>query len=685
MARITIPNERLKMNLADESKRYIFKTVMRRGTLHRSALILSCLAMGACSDPNSGSEGSTGAESSTGPDSSPSEGGSTTGEGSTSGSDSSGSDSSGSDSSGSSETGGTPAELVPGNHAIYWTASDGVEIALDVWVPDAPGPAPTVMQMTRYWRAVEALPDAPTVDRWRDLAQTLSAQGFAVVLVDARGSGASFGQRPSPWSPREQQDYAEIGAWLAEQPWSTGNHVAWGISYDGTAAEHLAASGNAGMRGVGALFSDYDPYLSIARPGGILQESFVAAWSENNDALDSGDACAYPVELSCKELMATIAGVKPADEDDDRSLLAMAQAEHGGNVDVFDALAGGLYRDSEFHPDVGSLSDVSPHAAVVAAGETGVPFYAVASWLDAGTASSALTRFAQNPSSQVLRIGPYSHAGFFSVDPFMPFDPAAEPPINMLIGEMFDTLAPSVFGAPLTERSIEYYVLGEGSWESTDTWPPAGVEEETWFFSGGGALTSDLPLSDATTPYAVDFTATTGEFNRWQTQLDGAPVLYGDRALEDEKLLTFTSDPVEAGVRIVGQPRVQLFVETSVEDAAFYGYLEVVDPDGVVTYATEGQLRGMHRAVAEAPIGQGPLHSFLSGDAQPLDTDGFNDVEFVMQPVAVAVPAGHRIRVALAGHDAGSFERIPADGSVEWLVGQGPSTPSGVVLPIVSQ
>lgn len=632
------------------------------------AFFLAVLLLGACADdavaPQDGA--TTGALDSTGP--AGSEDASSSGPRSES------------ESSDSSSSGDVPPALGPGNHALYFTASDGTEIAIDVWLPDVAGPVPTLMQMTRYWRAVEPKPGAADVDQWRGLAEAMNASGIAMVLVDARGSGASFGVRPSPWSPSEQRDFAEVARWVAEQPWSTGTSLAWGISYDGTAAELLAGAEATGLRGVGALFSDYDPYLSVARPGGILHEGFLSAWSSTNTALDAGDPCAYSTALTCEELTAAIEGVKPVDADADRSALAQAQAEHAGNVDVFEALANAPFRDSTFHPDVGALGDVSPYAKVDA---VEAPTFAVASWFDAGTAASALARFQRSDAPQIVRIGAYSHAGFFSADPFMPFDPTGEPPLNAILPEMLDALAPAAFGAPITTRSIEYYVMGEGVWESTDTWPPADAVDEAWFFAVDGSLTEDLQAMGGQLEYVVDFSATTGSLNRWQTQLDGGPVLYGDRAAEDQKLLTFTSDPVASSFRIVGEPEVDLYVHADVSDAAFYGYLELVDPQGVVTYVSEGQLRAIHRRVVSDAPGQGVLHSFLEADALPLSTDGFDEVRFVMQPVAVSVPSGYSVRIALAGHDADSFERIPERGSVVWSVGLGPDTPSGVVLPIV--
>ncbi len=565
----------------------------------------------------------------------------------------------------------------------YWRASDGVELAIDVWLPETPGQHPTLLQLTRYWRAFAGHTE---LDNNRFIAETLAGSGVAVVLMDARGSGASFGEWTGPWSTREQQDFSELATWVSEQPWSNGNLAAWGISYDGTAADLLSASG-VELVAVAPMFVDYDPYLSIVRPGGLLQETFLQGWSETNRALDSGDVCAHAGALSCEQLMEQTSGIKPVDEDQTGELLRAAIGEHATNVDTLKAAQAAPFRDSPFGEGAPPLSDVSPYHFATQASEGGAAVYAVASWLDAGTAGSALARYAKNTSPQRVRIGAYSHAGTFNVDPFLPFDAAAAPPIMQLVGEMFDVIVPPLFGAPAESvgRSIDYYVMRSGEWRSTESWPPAGVNDRRWYLREGGQLAIQKPETGASVDYDVDFSATSGEMNRWVTQLQGARVIYGDRAEADSKLLTFTSAPVTEPFVIVGQPTVELNVRTSVPDAAFYAYLEVVNEDGVVTYVTEGQLRGIHRREVTDPPGQGVFHSFEISDALPLETDEYNVVKWALEPVAVAIYAGDRLRVAFAGHDAGNFERVPEAGEVTWNVGLGADLASSIVLPISSQ
>ena len=87
---------------------------------------------------------------------------------------------------------------------------DGVKIAIDVWLPEgieSGQKIPAIMRSTRYWRAAgivgATLKDDPNYAE----AGRLNKAGYALVVVDARGSGASYGFRRYELMPEEVQDY----------------------------------------------------------------------------------------------------------------------------------------------------------------------------------------------------------------------------------------------------------------------------------------------------------------------------------------------------------------------------------------------------------------------------------------------------------------------------------------------
>jgi predicted acyl esterase len=110
--------------------------------------------------------------------------------------------------------------------SLYVPVREGVRIAVDVWLPvgrtGAGGRVSSVVRSTRYHRA-EA-PSGPELeaDTNLDAGNLWNAAGFALVLVDARGTGASFGTRTAELGEREIADFGEVVDWVAGQPWSDG-------------------------------------------------------------------------------------------------------------------------------------------------------------------------------------------------------------------------------------------------------------------------------------------------------------------------------------------------------------------------------------------------------------------------------------------------------------------------------
>jgi putative CocE/NonD family hydrolase len=128
----------------------------------------------------------------------------------------------------------------------YVTMRDGCRLAVDVYIPQSASgvsPAqhfPAVVFLTPYYRRFKLRPGGsgevnPNTGKFRDF---FVPRGYAVVVVDVRGTGASFGTRDSFRSPRERDDSRQIADWIVAQPWSNGWMGAAGISYVGAACAY---------------------------------------------------------------------------------------------------------------------------------------------------------------------------------------------------------------------------------------------------------------------------------------------------------------------------------------------------------------------------------------------------------------------------------------------------------------
>ena len=126
----------------------------------------------------------------------------------------------------------SPRGPVSRSRSLYLTMPDGGWLAVDVYLPpESQDRVPAILIFTYYRRfalKAGAPPEteaSPGLTRWRDL---FVPRGYALVVVDVRGTGASFGTRDSFRSPRERDDYAQMAEWVAAQPWSNGRIGATG-------------------------------------------------------------------------------------------------------------------------------------------------------------------------------------------------------------------------------------------------------------------------------------------------------------------------------------------------------------------------------------------------------------------------------------------------------------------------
>jgi putative CocE/NonD family hydrolase len=583
----------------------------------------------------------------------------------------------------------TDTSTYPRNQALYLPMRDGVRIAIDVWLPvglTTGEHLPTLMSATRYWRARGMVDRSTELDSNFAMAERLNAAGYAYVVVDARGTGASFGVCTASWSREEVRDYGEVVNWIAAQPWSSGRVGTFGISYAANTAELTAVSNPPALKAVVPRFSDFDFYDQLVFPGGVFFEWFMRTWGDGNQLLDSNDICALSgVEgAACEELKRSVTGVKPVDADTDGSLLAAAIREHAANHHANEIRAI-QFKDDPLPPTGESLGDVILPAVREQIERSGVAYQAWASWLDAGTQLGVLSRYNTFVNPQQVIIGAWSHGARWLAVPFTTRDEAHEADIDAQYAQIlgfFDPILKDAAAPADATRGIAYYVMGAGEWRTTPVWPPAGVTTARWFLGPEQTLAPTEPKTDSADEYIIDFSASTGASNRWHTQFGGSPVLYPDRAAESAKLLCYRSAPLERDLEVVGHPVVSLTVTSTHSDGAFHVYLEDVAPDGRVTYVTEGILRASHRTVSDATppaATYGPWQTHTRADAMPLTPGEPTELHFALFPTAVRFQSGHRVQLAIAGHDADSFARIPAEGTPTITVQHG----SWVELPIV--
>ena len=107
-----------------------------------------------------------------------------------------------------------------------------------------------------------------------------------------------------------------------------------------------------------------------------------------------------------------------------------------------------------------------------------------------------------------------------------------------------------------------------------------------------------------------------------------------------------------------------------------------------MTYLTEGELRALHRRISNEPVADKASGAVSYVHEERRDAAGAGQIaelKFGLQPISVLVKKGHRLRVAIAGHDKETFIRIPAEGTPTIAVQRNSRAISMIELPVIKR
>jgi uncharacterized protein len=580
----------------------------------------------------------------------------------------------------------------------YVTMNDGVRLASSVWLKedehDNAEKLPALLTTTRYWRTTAFKQDQPEYQYFYPAAEYLLSQGYRLVAVDVRGTGASFGYRTAEIPPEEVEDSGELIHWVSQQPWCDGRVVSTGVSYTAGTALYSLIHARSALKLAVCRAPDFDGYLHLLAPGGIVNRWFIDAWGESSAAQDSNNAAALmakgysPPPTSGAD---NLVGVRPVDEDTDGTLLTMAIAEHRENFSVVGSENALDFIDDPDNPLFQYHRELYDPEYKRIIEQRGIPTVIRCGWHDGGTALGALSIFASFDAPMEVIIDPLNHSGNMRADPFLSeADAKEEATINAVWTQAVESSNQWLSEENTrAKKRLSYYTFGVDRWNDTDAWPLPNTKIQRWYFAADHRLSQTAPSNEQRNDiYQVNPEAGSGRYNRWHAQSRSQPIFFPDRRDEDKKLLVYETPPLENDLEITGHPVVNLSLRSTATDGQFFVFLEVVDSDGCVRWFTEGQLRGLHRKVsAEAPPYKmfGPYHSFKKQDAEPMVPGEVTELAFDLFPISIVLKKGQRLRVAIAGADKDVFSPIPGCEAPELTVERNAIHRSYIDLPVIGQ
>src|SRR5262249_2970116 len=124
---------------------------------------------------------------------------------------------------------------------------DGVTLRANIFRPVGDGPFPVILSATLYGKDIMPATKAMffmrlsgvrfgklRCSKWTGFEApdplSCTARGYAVAIYDLRGMHKSEGSAEI-LTAKDAEDYAEVIAWMADQPWSSGKVGLLGVSY----------------------------------------------------------------------------------------------------------------------------------------------------------------------------------------------------------------------------------------------------------------------------------------------------------------------------------------------------------------------------------------------------------------------------------------------------------------------
>jgi len=472
---------------------------------------------------------------------------------------------------------------------------DGVCLAADLYLPadrEADERHPVLL---------EYLPYRKTESRARNhrLYSYFVASGYAVARVDIRGTGNSEGRLiPHEYSDIELDDGEAVIAWLAEQPWSTGNVGMFGISWGGFNSIQMAVRSPPALKAVVPVDATENLYQDdVHYMDGVMH---VDSWEMSQD-LDNARPGApdYVIDEGYFE-----------NRFDTEPWMLTYKTEQ---------------RDGPFW-DRASARDRYD--------EIRVPAYHIGGWYDGYRDS--LPRMLENVTGppQKALIGPWTHA--------FPHEPWPNPGMEWRREAVrwFDYWLKGIDNGILDEPRLAVYVRKwhppeadleyvPGHWRWEDGWPLERLEERVLYAQPDHGLDDEEALR--TVQHKLRYVPSRG------VEAGGPVMWWGDVAHDqrptDAFSLVYDSAPLEEDTEILGLPRVLMEVSANAPQANWFVRLNDVAPDGRVTLVTGAGFNGTHRDSAREP------RMIEPGEPFELDVE--------MHFTSWVFPKGHRIRLSI--------------------------------------
>jgi hypothetical protein len=493
---------------------------------------------------------------------------------------------------------------------------DGCRLAARLWLPAGAesAPVPAILEYIPYRKRDRT--------RWRDepMHRWFAGHGYAAVRVDLRGSGESDGLLRDEYTALEQEDGEAVIAWIARQPWCDGNVGMMGKSWGGFNALQLAARRPPALKAILTVCSTDDRYADDAHYMG---------------------GCLLGENLIWGSVLFTLNALPPDPELVGAGWRAL-WTERLRAAPLYPA----RWLRHQRRDDYWKQGSVCEDFAAIAC-----PVYAVGGWADGySNAVPRLLAGLRAPAKGL--VGPWAHV--------YPHNGVPGPPIGFLQEALrwWERWLRGVRNGVEDEPAYRVWMQASvapdappdprpGRWVAEDCWPSARVRARRWALLGERLVERPAGAADPAAGAAGAADAAAAAAPRVlltpQSVGHGAGAWCGfgvegeqpaDQRADDARSLTFTSAPLALPLEVLGAPVVTLHL--AIDRPLGFVAVRLVDlrPDGAALRVSYGLLNLAHRDGHERPV--------------PMTPGRPETVRVVLNDLAHAFPAGHRLRVSVS-------------------------------------
>jgi putative CocE/NonD family hydrolase len=519
---------------------------------------------------------------------------------------------------------------------------DGVTLATYVYLPDGPGPFPTLVLRTPYGLPLTPIGGYQDADSLEDTGRPdeevgwplITDAGFALVVQESRGTGGSGGANMLLTS--EGPDGYDTVEWVADQAWSNGAIGIMGDSAAGMSAALAAAEQPPSLDALYTQNASHSLIDDLASPGGAVRLESIVGFG-GGQALELGDehfeamglqedAFAAALERLGPEMGDLVGGVsKPVAS-------GWAQLHRTALPDIVAALPAMrdfLAADPALRERLNTIGDIT------------VPVLAVSTWHDVfarSTFRAALDAQTRGADFRLLAM-PGSH---YEIDE----------PSNWPITPMLDFFRETLTGGERTIGRFNWQAVGATDLETSTVWPPAGADRRVLRLGAGASGAGTLGAEAGTGRATVVSDPTDPIVTNAGMSLVAASGTGDDPSLAAagrKDVVWFDAEPGDEVLRLRGPVQLDLDAAADAPSVDVSARLLAVAADG-----SSRLIRSAHvRSTAPA------------GTTRPLVIE-FGDVAF-------DVPVGSQLRLELTGSDFPAWSLNPQNGDTDPLR---PTTPA---------